>query len=60
MTRADSYLGGTAGEGELVSLGVKPRLGATATSPVPERAAQAGFSLDQPGARMVEDGSCEG
>ena len=61
MHRADFYLRGTAGEeGELVSLGVNARPGPTATSPLPERAAQAGFSLNRPGARMVEDGSCEG
>ena len=61
MKRADFYLLGTAGEeGELVSLGVNARSGPTATSPLPERVAQAGFSLSKPGARMVEDGSCEG
>ena len=36
------------------------RPGPTVTSPLLERAAQAGFSLSKPGARMVEDGSCEG
>jgi D-alanine-D-alanine ligase-like ATP-grasp enzyme len=61
MKRADFHLLGTAGEeGELVSLGVNARPGPTATSPLPERAAQAGFSLNKSGARMVEDGWCEG
>ena len=60
MKRANFYLLGTASEeGELVSLGVNARPGPT-TSPLPERAAQAGFSLSKPGARMAEDGSCEG
>ena len=59
--RANFHLRGTAGqEGKLVSLGVKARPGPTVTSPLLERAAQAGFSLSKPGARMVEDGSCEG
>jgi hypothetical protein len=31
-----------------------------ATSPLPELAAHAGFSLNKPDAGMVEDGSCEG
>jgi hypothetical protein len=61
MKRANFYLLGMASEeGELVSLGVNARPGPTATSPLPERAAQAGFSLSKRGARMVEDGSCEG
>ncbi len=60
MNRADSYLRETVGEGVLVSLGVNARSGPTATSPLPERAAQAGLSLNRPGARRVEDGSCKG
>ena len=61
VIRADFHFRGTAGEeGELVSLGVNARPGPTATSSPPERAAHAGFSLSKPGARMVEDGSCEG
>ena len=60
VKRANFYLRETVGEGELVSLGVYARSGPTATSLLPERAARAGLSLNRPGARMVEDGSCEG
>jgi hypothetical protein len=60
MSRADSYLRETVGEGELVSLGLYARSGPTATSLLPEQAARAGLSLNRPGARMVEDGSCKG
>jgi D-alanine-D-alanine ligase-like ATP-grasp enzyme len=60
MNRADSYLRGTEGEGELVSLAVNARPGPTATSLLPERAAQVEGSLNWPGARMVENGSCKG
>jgi hypothetical protein len=47
-------------DSELVGLGMNARRGPTATSPLPQRAACAGFSLNKPGAGMVEDGSCEG
>ena len=61
VNRANFYLHGTAGhEGKLVSLGVNAWPGLTVTSPLPERVVQAGFSLSKPGARMVEDGLCEG
>ena len=61
VNRANFHLRGTAGrEARLVSLGVNSRSGTTATLPVPKRAALTGFSLNKSGARMVEDGSCEG
>jgi D-alanine-D-alanine ligase-like ATP-grasp enzyme len=58
--RADRHLSGTAAEeGEPVSLEVNARPGQTVTSPAPDRTAQAGFSFDEPVARVAEDAACD-
>jgi D-alanine-D-alanine ligase-like ATP-grasp enzyme len=60
VRRADRHLSGTAAEeGEPVSLEVNARPGQTVTSPAPDRTAKAGFSFDEPVARVVEDAACD-